>query len=112
MNAVSPLYAALNAAANGISVVPADNHGKPLVDLAKASTDPEIIRQWWVEHPGAQPAGILPKPKELKATPYVWREPASIPKREFLYGQQLIRKFASAKFAAGGVGKSILALTE
>jgi hypothetical protein len=29
-----------------------------------------------------------------------------------LYGNHLIRKFTSAKFAAGGVGKSILALTE
>jgi hypothetical protein len=49
---------------------------------------------------------------KIRATPYVWREPSSIPRREFLYGFHLIRKFTSAKFAAGGVGKSILALTE
>jgi hypothetical protein len=107
------LYDALNAAANGLSVVPADARtGEPLVDIAKASTDPEVIRAWWDQHPSAHPAAMAPKPKALKATPYVWREPASIPRREFLYGQHLIRKFASAKFAAGGVGKSILALTE
>lgn len=108
-----PLYDALNAAANGFSVIPADARtGEPLLDIGKASTDPEIIRAWWDQYPGAQPACMAPKPKELKATPYVWREPASIPRREFLYGQHLIRKFASAKFAAGGVGKSILSLTE
>lgn len=51
-------------------------------------------------------------PRELQATPFVWRDPKMIPPRKFLYGEHLIRKFASAKFAAGGVGKSILALTE
>lgn len=109
----SLLYDALNAAANGYQIVPADARtGEPLLDIEKASTDPEVIRAWWDQYPGAQPAAIPPKPKVLKATPYVWREPASIPRREFLYGQHLIRKFASAKFAAGGVGKSILSLTE
>jgi hypothetical protein len=109
----SLLYDALNAAANGYCVVPADGRtGQPLLDLDKASTDPEVISSWWDQYPGAVPAFIPPKPKELKATPYVWRDPASIPRREFLYGQHLVRKFASAKFAAGGVGKSILALTE
>jgi AAA domain len=80
--------------------------------MAKASTDPETIRQWWIEYPTAPPAVFPPKPKELKATPYVFRDPKSIPRREFLYGTHLIRKFGSAKFAAGGVGKSALALTE
>jgi len=50
--------------------------------------------------------------KKLKATPYVWRDPADIPRREFLYGKHFIRKFISAKFGNGGVGKSSLALTE
>lgn len=108
-----PLFDALNAAANGFAVVPADGRtGEPFVDLAEASTDPERISAWWETYPAAVAALIPPKPKELKATPYVWREPASIPRREFLYGTHLIRRFASAKFAAGGVGKSILALTE
>ncbi|WP_407146348.1 AAA family ATPase [Bradyrhizobium sp. ORS 86] len=113
MRAVSPLYTALNAAANGYAVLPADpSTGKPLVEIAKASTDPETIRQWWIEHPASTPAMIPPKPKELRATPYVWRDPKSIPPREFVYGKHLIRKFASAKFAAGATGKSALALVE
>ena len=53
------LYDALNAAANGFSVVPADGRtGEPLLDVAKASTDPEVIRSWWDQYPGAVPAYI------------------------------------------------------
>ncbi|QDM27515.1 AAA family ATPase [Tardiphaga sp. vice304] len=107
------VYDALNAAANGFAVLPADARtGEPLLDISKASSDPEVIRAWWDQYPGAEPACIPPKAKELKATPYVWRDPADMPRREFLYGTHLIRKFASAKFAAGGVGKSALALAE
>ena len=61
---------------------------------------------------GQDGQSAAPPPTPLRATPYVWRDPKDIPKREFLYGTHLIRKFGSAKFAAGGVGKSILALTE
>ena len=74
------LYDALTAAANGFAVLPADGRtGEPLIDVALASTDPETIRKWWDEHPMAQPACMTPKSKQLKATPYIWREPASIP---------------------------------
>lgn len=44
--------------------------------------------------------------------PFVWRDPASLPRRQWLYGRHLIRKFASATFAPGGVGKSALELAE
>ncbi|QOZ34429.1 AAA family ATPase [Bradyrhizobium sp. CCBAU 53421] len=111
--AAAYLYDALNAAANGYLVLPANARtGEPLVETDKATTDPEVIRAWWTEHPDAQPACMAPKPKKLKATPYAWQDPAQIPQRQFLYGRHLARKFTAAKFAAGGVGKSILALTE
>jgi hypothetical protein len=107
------LYTALNAAANGYAVLPADARtGVPLITMAEASTDPLVIAGWWDTHPAAAPTIIPPKPKAITATPYVWRDPQSIPRREFLYGKHLCRKYGAAKFAAGGVGKSILALTE
>jgi hypothetical protein len=109
----SPLYNALNAAANGYKVLPADARtGDPLVPIAEASTDPEVIRSWWEKYPTAMPGFLPPEPKGLKATAFAWRDPKTIPPRKYLYGGHLIRKFASAKFAPGGVGKSILALTE
>jgi len=107
------LFAALNAAAHGYAVLPADARtGAPLVPITEASTDPEVIRSWWQTHPAAKPAMLPPKPKGLQATAFAWRDPKTIPPRKYLYGGHLIRKFGSAKFAPGGVGKSILALTE
>lgn len=51
-------------------------------------------------------------PAVIRATPYVWVEPESIPPRAWLYGNHLIRKFVSATVAPGAVGKSSLVLAE
>jgi hypothetical protein len=48
----------------------------------------------------------------FQATPYLWRDPASIPPREWLYGQHYIRGFLSATVSPGGIGKSALAIVE
>jgi AAA domain len=48
----------------------------------------------------------------IRATPYVWTEPEKIPPREFLYGRRLIRKYATATIAPGGVGKTALEIAE
>ena len=108
------LFAALNAAAHGYAVLPADARtGTPLVPIAEASTDPEVIRDWFEKtYPTAVPGFLPPEPKKLMATAFAWTDPKTIPPRKYLYGGHLIRKFCSAKFAPGGVGKSILALTE
>ena len=46
------------------------------------------------------------------ASPFVWRHPATIPRRTWLYGFHYIGQFVSALVAPGGVGKSSLVLTE
>jgi hypothetical protein len=61
-------------------------------------------RDWRAE---ARAAGRL-----VSATPYVWRDPATIPPRRWLYGRHYIRKFVSATIAPGGVGKSTLSIVE
>ncbi|WP_082173647.1 AAA family ATPase [Methylobacterium platani] len=48
----------------------------------------------------------------MRATPFRWRDPASIPPRQWLYGQHLIRRFISMTVAPGGLGKSSLVLVE
>jgi len=53
-----------------------------------------------------------PTEKLVRATPFAWRDPAAIPKREWLYGKHLLRKFVSVDVAAGGVGKSSLKIGE
>jgi len=53
-----------------------------------------------------------PAPPVYVPTPYVWRDPATIRPRQFLYGRHYIREYLSATVAPGGVGKSSLDLVE
>lgn len=53
-----------------------------------------------------------PATSEIKATPFVWRSEAEIPKRQWLYGKHLLRKFVSVDVAAGGTGKSSVKIGE
>lgn len=52
------------------------------------------------------------KPVDFRATAFQWRPTADIPKREWLYGKHLLRKFVSVDVAAGGVGKSSVKIVE
>lgn len=49
----------------------------------------------------------LPRPP-ISATPFALLDSRQIPRREWLYGRHLIRKYLSATFAPGGVGKTAL----
>ena len=44
----------------------------------------------------------------IKATPFRWRDPKTIPPREWVYGWHYVRRFLSTTVAPGGVGKSSL----
>ncbi|TXM65883.1 AAA family ATPase [Methylobacterium sp. WL12] len=57
-------------------------------------------------------AGASDARATIRATPYRWRDPASIPPREWLYSRHLIRRFLSTTVAPGAVGKSSLVLVE
>ncbi|MEH6749680.1 MAG: AAA family ATPase [Paracoccaceae bacterium] len=48
----------------------------------------------------------------LLPTPYVWRDPALIPARPWLYGRHLLRGQTSVTVAPGGLGKSSLSIVE
>jgi hypothetical protein len=52
------------------------------------------------------------QPPPIFATPYTWKNPATLRRREWLYGYLLIRKFVTATVAPGGVGKSSLGAVE
>lgn len=56
--------------------------------------------------PAAQPQ------KALDATPFVWRDPLTIPPRPWVYGRHMMRKQVSVTVAPGGVGKSSLTIVE
>jgi phage/plasmid primase-like uncharacterized protein len=57
-------------------------------------------------------AVVAASEKLVRATPFAWRPTEAIPKRQWLYGKHLLRKFVSVDVAAGGVGKSSLKIGE
>lgn len=61
-------------------------------------------------------ADLAPPPEPIDAArwaqPFVWRDPASLPPRRWLYKPHLIRGFVSLTVSPGGVGKSTLTLCE
>jgi hypothetical protein len=61
---------------------------------------------------GARGNGEAASGRKIAFTPYAWRDPKVIPQRRFLYGKHYIRRFVSTIIAAGGLGKTSLALVE
>lgn len=55
--------------------------------------------------PAPQPSG-----GPIAATPYPWPEPASIPRRQWLFGRWLLRGEVSVILSPGGLGKSTLSV--
>ena len=47
-------------------------------------------------------------PLKFEPTPFVWRDPSTLPPRRFLYGHELRRKQLSATVAPGAAGKTTL----
>lgn len=55
---------------------------------------------------------LNPGPMIITATPYQWSDPSRTPRRQWLYGRHLLRRFLSSTVAPGGTGKSSLALVD
>jgi len=111
--ATEMLFAALKAAAQGFLIYPVDPATrKALVTdpATEATDDPEIIEAWWQKYPTAL-VGFIPRPV-ISATRFDMVDPRNIPRRQWLYGRHLIRKFVSATVAPGGVGKSSLTIAQ
>lgn len=52
--------------------------------------------------------GAVEDRRSFAATPFTYRDPATLPRRQFLYGYELRRKQASAVIAPGAAGKTTL----
>ena len=76
----------------------------PLIDQAR--------KDWDIPDPGDKTIERKPAPLPIHATPYAFKDPATIPPREWLYGQLLVRKIVSATISPGGIGKSSLIAAE
>ena len=49
---------------------------------------------------------------EIEPAAFEWIDPGRIPRRQWLYGRHLIRKFVSATVSPGGIGKSSLEIVD
>lgn len=57
-------------------------------------------------------AASAEKPDAIHATAFNWIDPRDLPRREFLYGTHLIRKYVSVTVSPGGIGKTSLTIAE
>ena len=78
-------------------------------DFREDDEMPEMGGAWWQSD---RDPPRSPPPPPIKAKPFVWRDPKTFPRRQWLYGHHLIRRFLSCTVAPGGVGKSSLVLVE
>ena len=82
-----------------------------LIDHTSVGAVQEIINAAF-EHARDKPYDDPAAAVTIEATPWEFIDPAQIPRRRWLSGTHLIRKFGSATIAAPGVGKSALKLVE
>ncbi|MER9911685.1 bifunctional DNA primase/polymerase [Mesorhizobium sp. M0050] len=48
----------------------------------------------------------------IAATPYEWKDPSTLPRREFAFGNHYIRKYVSVTVSPGGLGKTSNSIVE
>jgi hypothetical protein len=95
---------------------------QPVVAVVKIIEFPDVPPgedvSYWFEHGGTKEALLAraaeaPKFKDaICASPFILPDPATIPRREFLYPPHYIRGYVSLTLAPGGLGKSALITTE
>jgi hypothetical protein len=64
------------------------------------------------EGPQSDPGPTAESPPAFRARPFVWKDPHTLPMREWLLGRHLIRKYTSATVSPGGLGKSSIIIVD
>lgn len=80
--------------------------GERVEVVAEAGLDLSRPDAW--RDPARMPAHLRP----IEPTPFILRDPTTLPRRDWLYGRHLIRGEVSLTLAPGGVGKTSLACAE
>src|SRR4029077_6924805 len=78
--------------------------------MAEQPSDEQLAD--WIRGGGTQANGEGSPFNPIVAKPYIYRDPRSIPPRQFLHAGHYIRGFLSAKIAPGGLGKTSRQLVE
>ncbi|MBL0404698.1 AAA family ATPase [Microvirga aerilata] len=77
----------------------------PQAPVAAREISPEIVKRKEELEKEAEA-------QKVKASAFVFRPASEIPRRQFIYGTHLIRRFVSTTIGHGGGGKSALAIAE
>ncbi|HWJ89075.1 MAG TPA: bifunctional DNA primase/polymerase [Pelagibacterium sp.] len=83
--------------------------GKPAATGVEPQPEPD--------NSGSKPASTPPPAPAtddlpVKITPFQWTDPQLLPRREFVYGTHLVRKYVSVTVSPGGIGKTSLTIAE
>jgi hypothetical protein len=86
-----------------------DDYGaqEPIDDLP-----PPVENARGAEHTGKMNRAAAAQAIRFEPTPFLYRDPSQIPRRQYVYGKHLIRGFVSVTTAPAGLGKSSLVLAE
>jgi RecA-family ATPase len=77
---------------------PADDEPEVAVEPTPAPADPTLP--------------VTEDDTPFRFTPFSWKDPASLPRREFAFGKHYIRKYVSVTVAPGGLGKTSNSVVE
>lgn len=82
-----------------------------LLARARAEQAPSLPSA--AEDTGEEKAAATEAPKPVvSATPFQWKEPSTLPRRDFVYGTHLVRKYVSVTVSPGGLGKTSNSIVE
>lgn len=84
----------------------------PTIALVAGPSAPSTLARQLGGGEAPKAASDVPNRASIVATPFRLGDPSRIPRRQWLYGTALIRKFMSVLVAPGGVGKSSLTIVE
>ncbi|WP_435657258.1 bifunctional DNA primase/polymerase [Brucella pituitosa] len=104
------------------SVPQNDNDNTRLVDisrmiangLAKAEARTDVVAEPVADLDSSisEPEQPTENKRAIIATPFVWKDPSTLPRREFAFGKHFIRKYVSVTVAPGGLGKTANSIVE
>lgn len=82
---------------------------------ARGEVTPAKDQQGELDDPAAAVAEsptVPPPESPFRITPYVFKDPTTLPRREFAYGTHYIRKYVSVTVSPGGLGKTSNSIVE
>lgn len=85
----------------------------PSEDTSKSEEEPAQESEKHTQTSDSEPAGGAARaPDAFRFTPFSWKDPASLPRRDFAFGKHYIRKYVSVTVAPGGLGKTSNSVVE